>query len=272
MVGTDSSGDHGVCIQYVYVAHTETDEQNRHMSSTSSTATTTGTDGTRLALEIWHPDCWGLQATEAVDAGLLVHTVHRTVEETVKGHFTVYADTTAQLDEFVEFANESPLTHSTVELGQRPTSGAPDPGNATRELFVEYEPEHSISDTLVSHGFIHDASVRVERGLEHWPVFVADGRPEIQSRLESIRAETDAEISISKIASPAGDSSGTPDRLDRLTPRQRDAFELACERNYYAWPREIDTRELADELGVSKTTLLEHLRKAEAKLLNPDEP
>lgn len=245
-------------------------EQNRHMSSTSSTATTNGADGTRLALEIWHPDCWGLQATEAVDAGLLVHTVHRTVDETVKGHFTVYADATAQLDEFVAFADESPLTHSTVELGQRPTSVAPDPGNATRELFVEYEPEHSISDALVSHGFIHDASVRVERGLEHWPVFVADGRTEIRNRLEAIRAETDAEISISRVATPDGGSSETVDRTDNLTPRQREAFELACEQNYYAWPREISTRELADELGVSKTTLLEHLRKAEAKLLNPD--
>ncbi|WP_222913092.1 helix-turn-helix domain-containing protein [Natrinema sp. SYSU A 869] len=242
------------------------------MSSTSSTTTTTGTaDGTRLTLEIWHPDCWGLQATEAVDAGLLVHTVHRTVDETVKGHFTVYADTTAQLDECIAFTDDSPLTHSTVELGQRSTSTAPSPGNATRELFVEYEPEHSISDTLVSHGFIHDASVRVEAGAEHWPVFVADGRAEVRDRLESVRAETDAEISISRVAPADGDSSESIDRTDRLTPRQREAFDLACERNYYAWPREISTRELADELGVSKTTLLEHLRTAEAKLLNPDE-
>lgn len=242
------------------------------MSSTSPTTTTTGTaDGTRLTLEIWHPDCWGLQATEAVDAGLLVHTVHRTVEDAVKGHFTVYADTTDQLDEFVAFADESPLTHSTVELGQRPTGTAPNPGNATRELFVEYEPEHSISDALVSHGFIHDASVRVEGGVEHWPVFVAGDRDEIRTRLEAIRTETDAEISISRVATPDGGPSETADRTDRLTPRQREAFELACERNYYAWPREISTRELADELDVSKTTLLEHLRKAEAKLLNPDD-
>ena len=240
------------------------------MSSTSSTTTAGPADGTRLTLEIWHPDCWGLQATEAVDAGLLIHTVQRTVDETVKGHFTVYADTTAQLDEFVAFAEESPLTHSTVELGGRPTSTAPNPGNATRELFVEYDPEHSISDTLVSHGFIHDASVRVEGGAEHWPVFVADDRARVRDRLEAIQAETDAEIAISKIVSADGESPGPLDRTDRLTPRQREAFELACERNYYAWPREISTRELADELGVSKTTLLEHLRKAEAKLLNPD--
>ncbi|AFO57198.1 MULTISPECIES: helix-turn-helix domain-containing protein [unclassified Natrinema] len=241
------------------------------MSSTNSTTTTTGaTAGTRLTLEIWHPDCWGLQATEAVDAGLLVHTVHRTLDETVKGHFTVYADTTARLDEFVAFVDDSPLTYSTVELGQRTTGTAPTPGNVTRELFVDYDPEHSISDTLVSHGFIHDASVRVEAGAEHWPVFVAGDRVEVRDRLDTIRAETDAEISISRIAPADADSTERFDRTDRLTPRQRAAFDLACERNYYAWPRETSTRELAAELGVSKTTLLEHLRTAEAKLLNPD--
>jgi predicted DNA binding protein len=46
-------------------------------------------------------------------------------------------------------------------------------------------------------------------------------------------------------------------------------YEHARNAGYYEWPREASTRELADELDVSKTTLLEHLRKAEAKLLDP---
>ena len=50
---------------------------------------------------------------------------------------------------------------------------------------------------------------------------------------------------------------------------EREAFETARTDGYYEWPREATTRELAAELDVSKTTYLEHLRKAEAKLLNP---
>jgi len=58
-------------------------------------------------------------------------------------------------------------------------------------------------------------------------------------------------------------------RLDTLTTTQREVYEHAREAGYYEWPREASTRELAADLDVSKTTLLEHLRKAESKLLDP---
>ncbi|WP_343749359.1 helix-turn-helix domain-containing protein, partial [Halarchaeum salinum] len=60
-------------------------------------------------------------------------------------------------------------------------------------------------------------------------------------------------------------------QLDELTPRQRQAYELARENGYYEWPRETSVQELADDLGVSKTTFLEHLRSAENYLLDPPE-
>lgn len=53
----------------------------------------------------------------------------------------------------------------------------------------------------------------------------------------------------------------------RLTERQYTVIEHALEAGYFEWPREITSEELADELDISRTTLLEHLRKAESKLL-----
>lgn len=52
-----------------------------------------------------------------------------------------------------------------------------------------------------------------------------------------------------------------------LTDRQFEVIELALERGYFEWPREIDSDELAAELEISRATLLEHLRKAQSKLL-----
>ena len=54
----------------------------------------------------------------------------------------------------------------------------------------------------------------------------------------------------------------------RLTARQRQVLELALERGYFEWPRALTSEELAAELGVSHSTALEHLRKAQAKLLS----
>lgn len=53
-----------------------------------------------------------------------------------------------------------------------------------------------------------------------------------------------------------------------LTDRQREVVTEALARGYYDWPREITNEELAQELGIARATLHEHLRKAERTLLS----
>ena len=53
----------------------------------------------------------------------------------------------------------------------------------------------------------------------------------------------------------------------RLTDRQYEVVQAALEAGYFEWPRGVTSDELADELGISRATLLEHLRKAESKLI-----
>ena len=53
--------------------------------------------------------------------------------------------------------------------------------------------------------------------------------------------------------------------FDDLTPRQREVAELAVERDYYS-PDGAAAAELADELGISKATLSEHLRAVREKI------
>ncbi|GAA0665632.1 helix-turn-helix domain-containing protein [Natronoarchaeum mannanilyticum] len=228
--------------------------------------------GTVLTLEIWHPNCWTLEVTDAAPANLLAHSVYNATDGHVKGHFTVYGDSTDDIDELIDAAADSRLTHSVVEMQRRYAHdyGGTAPGNATRELFVEYDPTDTISDALASRGFIQEAPVRIRDGTEYWSVFVDDvDRDELHERLEEVRESHDADITVTKISSQDTVGDDIVDRVGLLSERQRDIFELACEHGYYDWPRGITTRELADEADISKTTLLEHLRQAEAKLLDP---
>lgn len=52
-----------------------------------------------------------------------------------------------------------------------------------------------------------------------------------------------------------------------LSDRQAEVVNTALEKGYYEWPRNINAESLATELGISHTTFLEHLRKAEKTLL-----
>ncbi|SNR50060.1 helix-turn-helix domain-containing protein [Halorubrum vacuolatum] len=233
---------------------------------------TAASSGARLTLELWHPNCWTLEVTMGAPGGLLAHTVYNATDGRVKGHFTVYGSSIDEIESLIEETRASPLTESVVVMQRR--TGYTDPGSllgyATRELFVEYDPVNTISDALASRGFIQDGPVRVSDGIEHWSVFVSDtDRERLHERLDKVAETQDAEITVTKITTRTNASTSEPVRLSLLSPRQREVFELACEHGYYSWPREVTTRELAEKAGISKTTLLEHLRKSEAKLLGP---
>jgi predicted DNA binding protein/FixJ family two-component response regulator len=61
------------------------------------------------------------------------------------------------------------------------------------------------------------------------------------------------------------ESDGRP--LSRLTDKQRRALQTAYNEGYFERPRARSAEEVADVLGVSGTTFLQHLRVAERKLL-----
>jgi predicted DNA binding protein len=224
-----------------------------------------GTEGLRLTLDIWHPDCWTLEVTDRVAGGLLGHGVHR-IDGMANGRFTAYGDTTEEVDELLDAVRASDHTESVWETDD-PHADADTqvPGNASRGIVVRYGLEKSINDALVSRGFIPDEPVRMYDGREYWTVIVNESRNTVHERVEAVRDEMDAEIAVELITAPRAGSGIF--RTDGLSARQREVFELARQEGYYTWPREISATELAESLDISKATLLEHLRKAEVKLL-----
>lgn len=235
--------------------------------STSTGETATELPETRLRLKIWHPDCWTLQVTESTEAGLIADGVY-IIDSAVKAHLVAYADQNTQIEDLIEEVRRSPLTESVAEMKKHYDFGvtSTSPGNATRELIVTYQPTNSIHDALVSRGFIPDEPIRVKDGYEYWTVVFDGNRSEVQPRLDEIREEMDAEIDIQRMERPEALSSDG-NQFDELSERQREVFELARRMDYYTWPREVSAADLAEEIGLSQATVLEHLRKAEVKLL-----
>ncbi|MBU7004201.1 MAG: helix-turn-helix domain-containing protein [Theionarchaea archaeon] len=58
------------------------------------------------------------------------------------------------------------------------------------------------------------------------------------------------------------------DIMSTMTDKQREALTAAQKHGYYQYPRKISTEDLAEKLGLTKTTLIEHLRKAENALIS----
>lgn len=225
---------------------------------------------TQLTLEIWHPDCWTLQTTAAVDAGMIAHSVHE-YDGLINARLTAYGDRHEDIDELVSAIDRSDLTTQVERVTNyfNPRIGTEAAGNVTEELLVRYNPSNSIHDAFLSRGFIPEEEIRIRNGYEYWTVIITAARANIQSRLDEIRDEMNAEITVQGMKSP--DTEPTePQTGDQLSERQREVFEFARDRGYYSWPRELSATDLAEELDISKATVLEHLRKAESKLLDPN--
>ena len=56
--------------------------------------------------------------------------------------------------------------------------------------------------------------------------------------------------------------------MDRLTERQRAVLQAAHRLGYFEVPRRIDSRKLGRALGLQAATVVEHLRKAQQRLLD----
>lgn len=230
--------------------------------------------GTSLTFDLWHPNCWAIHATEELPGGILTHAVYDTPmvnSSTVNGLFTAYGDSEAEVEALIGHIGSSPWA---VSINELPTSFETHtqritPREVSREFFLEHDPTNMICPHLLEHGFIHSGPGKIEGGREYWDVRFAGERCEIESEIETICAKTGADIDIARIGSVGDESQHDPRNHNTLTQCQREVIDLARECGYYEWPREVSTRELADELDITKTTLLEHLRKAETKLLDP---
>jgi len=199
--------------------------------------------GTRLTLDLWHPNCWAIEATSQTDGGVLAHAIYNTPKadgdtpNSVNGLFTAFADTNEEVEELLDAIRASdrggpPRTARAVRT--RPGR----PGNVVREFFLEYDPADMMCPTLLEHGFVHSAPVRIEGGREEWQgVFRrrAHGDSGVARRGPGERGRG-GDRAVDVVVGAAG-TDPREQRLDTLTTTQREVYEHAREAGVLRVPR-----------------------------------
>lgn len=114
---------------------------------------------------------------------------------------------------------------------------------------------------------IEEYDLEVERPLE----ITGDGglKVTVKGDMESMReAAIDRPAGVDIELDEAGEAGPAVDLGSVLTDRQREVLDLAIAKGYYEIPREATNRDIAADLGCSASTVGEHLRKIEARIIS----
>lgn len=106
--------------------------------------------------------------------------------------------------------------------------------------------------------------VTVMRGFKYFPAFIPyDSKVRLVKYVRSF-SPCDVDVKILEQATRVKSFLTIPS----LSDHELYVLRVAYEEGYFEWPRKVRLEDLAIKLGVSKTTVAEHLRRALKKLLN----
>lgn len=217
-----------------------------------------------VTVEVWHPGCWTLESTRNIDGGILGYqTTSMPDTDRQVGYYTVYGDSRSTVTTLIETIRYSETVHSVTEIANRPAI-AP----VSRDIVVETDSSGGLRRAFRQRGYLHLGPTDHRSGKERRTLLTVRPRQDIMADLAALTSTHEAEVTVRKIGTLSGTSSSKQIHDNStLSVRQREAFELARERGYFEYPRRITASELAKELNITKSTFLEHLHKAENKIL-----
>jgi len=109
--------------------------------------------------------------------------------------------------------------------------------------------------------------IREHDGREEWLVTTSSPRVE-EFLFDTLRCKADGEFTLKRKIS-LDESQWSTELVTRydLTNKQWEALQTAHEHSYFESPREATAEELADELGITASSFLSRLRRAQRQLV-----
>ncbi|SIS19510.1 helix-turn-helix domain-containing protein [Natronorubrum thiooxidans] len=174
---------------------------------------------------------------------------------------------TDDIEASLKVIRDHAMTES-VEVVERYSPAPGDRMAAT--LFIRGQlTEFTPLQTLLYEGYLPIGPTTLKDGRECFDLLLSD-RDELSKAVELLRDFGTVQVErisrdFSRQVLPS--AAGWQELLSSFPPRQREILNVAYEQGYYEIPRETTLEEVADEIGITKTTASNHLRKAERRVI-----
>jgi hypothetical protein len=199
---------------------------------------------TALSIGLRHRDCWHYVLSKKLSATIVVKYTYMLPNNQLYGYQTII---TKRIGELEAFLRAMPQIKKFAVLSRA----------ADRAEVITWAEQGSIVDSIIKKNCVFIGPTIVKDGVENWHI-VAPTREELQEVVASL--EQCADIAYIRNAEGVGSEVG-------LTERQVKTLKTAVDMGYFDTPRRASIKDVAKRLAVSPSTAVEHLRKAEKKVL-----
>ncbi|MBI4360726.1 helix-turn-helix domain-containing protein [Candidatus Micrarchaeota archaeon] len=134
------------------------------------------------------------------------------------------------------------------------------------QLIYQLPELRGFHNVVADRRFIFVKPMYVENGFEYWTVASLRKKDllSLYRNLKKLKFKATVDLLSIHPQTPRFMHYGL---LTDLTDKQRKVLDAAFALGYYSYPRRTDARGLAKALGIPYTTCMEHLRKAESKVM-----
>lgn len=175
-----------------------------------------------------------------------------------------------RLDELVEWLEAHPVMNSSQLVTY---------DDRRRKAFISLTGDYDtdtepVLNVLLRNDCFPTIPATVARGREHWSV-LASSHEKVSKAHEELRRI--GSVDVDSLRAPdldrlLTDLTGVKEAVQNLSPRQLEVLSRAIEEGYYDSPRSCNIEELAELDSANTSTVGEHLRRSEAKILKAVAP
>lgn len=164
----------------------------------------------------------------------------------------IHANSPSELGEYLDFVKKDKATIRMHVLEREDLHAL---------MLLRFKGTSSSYDTVLRNGVIYSQNITAQSGYEIHTVLAPD-----PSRLGRMFSELSCigEVKLMKV----GDfSRKEAANIPKVTKKQEEALKVALINDYYSWPRGSTLEKMAKAAKVSRRSMQERLRRAEAKLM-----
>ncbi|MEM2137803.1 MAG: helix-turn-helix domain-containing protein [Candidatus Anstonellaceae archaeon] len=164
----------------------------------------------------------------------------------------ITAHSPSELEEYLKYVKNDKKTIKLHVL---------DKGKNHALILLRFRGAHSTYDAVLSNGVTATTPVVAKAGYEIYHLIAHDPN-NIEKMMRELSCIGDVKVMKMGAFDPKSIS-----KMPKITDKQKDALEVALINNYYSWPRGATLEKLAEVADLSRRSMQERLRRAEAKLI-----